>query len=91
MVYKKVGGYSYGYSVWYIKRFLYLYVYHIYEDVRGDVVTEMDRLGRIWKRRQEKLFNTFERVEALKFLKDIGIITQRDYWILNGNYKIVDC
>jgi len=54
-------------------------------------VTEMDRLGRIWKRRQEKLFNTFERVEALKFLKDIGIITQRDYWILNGNYKIVDC
>ena len=44
-----------------------------------------------WKRRQEKLFNTFERVEALEFLKDIGIITQRDYWILTGNYRIVDC
>jgi len=58
--------------------------------VIGDMVTEMDRLGRIWKRRQEKLFNTFERVEALEFLKDIGIITQRDYWILTGNYKIVD-
>ena len=56
-----------------------------------DMVADMDRLGRIYKCRQEKLFNTFERVEALKFLKDIGIITQRDYWILTGNYKIVDC
>jgi len=58
----------------------------------GDVVTEMDRLERIWKRRQEKLFNTFERVEALEFLRDIGIITQRDFWILTGNYRVLtDC
>jgi len=30
-------------------------------------------------------------VEALEFLKDAGIISQRDYWLLTGNYRIVDC
>jgi len=59
--------------------------------VIGDMVTEMDRLGRIWKRRQEKLSDSLERIEALEILKDAGIITQRDYWILTGNYRIVDC
>ena len=57
----------------------------------GDVVTEMDRLERIWKRRQEKLSESLERIEALEFLRDTGIITQHDYWVLTGNYRIVDC
>lgn len=51
----------------------------------------MDRLARIWKSRQEKILDTLERVEALEFLKDAGIISQRDYWLLTGNYRIVDC
>jgi len=61
--------------------------------VIGDMVTEMDRLGRIWKRRQEKLSDSLERIEALEILKDAGIITQRDYWILTGNYRVLtdDC
>ena len=54
-------------------------------------MTEMDRLGRIWKRRQEKLSDSLERIEALEILKDAGIITQRDYWILTGNYRVMDC
>ena len=58
----------------------------------GDVVTEMDRLERIWKRRQEKLSESLERIEALEFLRDTGIITLRDYWLLTGNYKVIaDC
>lgn len=61
----------------------------------GDVVAEMavtDRLGRIWKSRQEKIEDAFERVEALEILRDAGIITQRDYWLLTGNYRVLeDC
>ena len=45
-----------------------------------------DREG---KRRQEELEETFDRVDAIKTLKDFGIITLHDYWILIGNYKIV--
>ncbi|MCW3128599.1 MAG: hypothetical protein N2V75_00610 [Methanophagales archaeon] len=52
---------------------------------------KMDRLARIWKSRQEKILDTLERVEALEFLKDAGIISQRDYWLLTGNYQIADC
>jgi len=40
------------------------------------------------KRRQEELKESFDRVDAIKTLKDFGIITFHDYWILIGNYKI---
>ena len=45
-----------------------------------------DREG---KRRQEELEETFDRVDAIKTLKDFGVITLHDYWILIGKYKIV--
>ena len=45
-----------------------------------------DREG---KQRQEDLVETFDRVDAIKTLKDFGIISLHDYWILIGNYKIV--
>jgi len=52
----------------------------------------MDKLARIWKSRQEKLLDTLERVEAIDFLRDAGIISQRDYWLLTGNYRVLaDC
>ena len=41
------------------------------------------------KRRQEELEESFDRVDAIKTLKDFGIITFHDYWILIGNYKII--
>lgn len=41
------------------------------------------------KRRQEELEESFDRVDAIKTLKDFGIITLHDYWILIGSYKIV--
>jgi len=41
------------------------------------------------KRRQEELEESFDRVDAIKTLKDFSIITLHDYWILIGNYKIV--
>ena len=40
-------------------------------------------------KRQENLFDNIKRIEAIKTLKDRGIITQRDYWLLTGNYQIV--
>ena len=45
-----------------------------------------DREG---KQRQEELEETFDRVDAIKTLKDFGVITLHDYWILIGKYKIV--
>ena len=41
------------------------------------------------KQRQEELEESFDRVDAIKTLKDFGIISLHDYWILIGNYKIV--
>ncbi len=41
------------------------------------------------KRRQEELEESFDRVDAIKTLKDFGIISLHDYWILIGKYKIV--
>ena len=41
------------------------------------------------KQRQEELEESFDRVDAIKTLKDFGIITFHDYWILIGNYKII--
>ena len=45
-----------------------------------------DREGK-W--RQEDLEESFDRVDAIKTLKDFGIISLHDYWILIGDYKIV--
>jgi len=42
-------------------------------------------------KRQENLFDSIKRIEAIKRLRDRGIITQRDYWLLTGNYRIVGC
>ncbi|MCW3129236.1 MAG: hypothetical protein N2V75_03945 [Methanophagales archaeon] len=41
------------------------------------------------KKEQEKVFESIERVEAIEFLKDIGIISLHDYWIIIGKYRIV--
>ena len=46
-----------------------------------------ERRERKW--RQEELEESFDRVDAIKTLKDFGVITLHDYWILIGNYKIV--
>jgi len=40
-------------------------------------------------KRQENLFDSIKRIQAMKKLWDRGIITQRDYWLLTGNYQIV--
>lgn len=51
----------------------------------------MDVTGRQgWKITQETVEKFIDRAKALKFLYKIGIITQHDYWLLTGNYKIVD-
>ena len=41
------------------------------------------------KQRQEELEESFDRVDAFKTLKDFGIISLHDYWILIGKYKIL--
>ena len=59
-------------------------------------------MGKIWdwvkmsvgekgarKRRQEELEESFDRVDAIKTLKDFGIISLHDYWIIIGSYKIM--
>jgi len=41
-------------------------------------------------KRQENLFDSIKRIQAIKRLRDRGIITQQDYWLLTGNYRLAE-
>jgi len=68
--------------------FIYSYINIIMMGKMWDWM-KMSVSGKEWKQRQEVLEESFDRVDAIKTLKDFGIISLHDYWILIGNYKIV--
>ena len=39
--------------------------------------------------RQLHISDAIDKVKLLEQLRDEGIITQHDYWLLSGNYRII--
>ena len=56
---------------------------------RGDMKEILKRNIKSGNSRQLRISDAIGQVELLKQLRDKGLITQHDYWLLSGSYRII--
>jgi len=56
---------------------------------RGDMRGIPKRNRKFESNRQLRISDAIGQVELLKQLRDKGLITQHDYWLLSGSYRII--